>query len=193
MAYPHSRVDRVSSPLHLLSVDIFFDLCPVRGEARLCTDLWREAFELARGEVGFAKLLAEAAGGIEIGLGMFGRFKTTDGRIDVKKAGLFGIVTAARVLAIRHNVVERSTPARLAGIKALGVGAEADLDALAEAQETFLALLAAQQVDDIEHGRSPSKTVEVRSIPSRDRARLRTALEAVRHLDDLTRELLFRN
>ena len=82
----------------------------------------------------------------------FGGFKTEQGRIDLKKSGLFGIVSAARALAICHHVVERSTPARLAGIKALGIGGERDLDALAEAQGTFLDLMAAQQVEDAERG-----------------------------------------
>jgi DNA polymerase-3 subunit epsilon/CBS domain-containing protein len=177
----------------LLSVDIFFDLRPVSGSAYLCTDLWREAFELARGKIGFAKLLAEAAGGVESGLGMFGRFRTVQGRIDIKKTGLFGIVTTARVLAICHHVVERSTLARIAGIKALGIGSKADLDALSEAHETLLALVAAQQINDIEHGLPPSNAIEVRRLSTHNRSRLRAALEAARHLDDLVRELLFRN
>lgn len=183
----------VSRPEHLLSVDIFFDLRPVSGSAYLCIDLWREAFELARGKIGFAKLLAEAAGGVESGLGMFGRFRTVQGRIDIKKTGLFGIVTTARVLAICHHVVERSTLARIAGIKTLGIGSEADLDALSEAHETLLALVAAQQVNDIEHGLPPSNAIEVRRLSTHNCSRLRAALEAARHLDDLVRELLFRN
>jgi CBS domain-containing protein len=111
----------------------------------------------------------------------------------LKKAGLFGIVTTARVLAIRHHVVERSTPARLAGVEALGIGAKSDLDALNEAQETLLDLVLAQQIEDIEHGTPPSNAVAVKRLSSRDRARLRSALEAVRHLDDLTRDLLFKD
>jgi CBS domain-containing protein len=59
----------------------------------------------------------------EAGLNWLGRFKTDKGRIDLKKSGLFAIVTMARTLAIRHHVVERSTLARLAGIEALGRGA----------------------------------------------------------------------
>ena len=111
---------RHSDPAALLSVDIFFDMRPVHGDGQLCTTLWREAFDAAHGEIGFAKLLAEAAGGVESGLGIFRRFRTSQGRIDLKKTGLFGIVTTARVLALCHHVVERSTLARLDGIKALG-------------------------------------------------------------------------
>jgi CBS domain-containing protein len=182
-----------SNPQDLLSVDIFFDMRPVHGDGRLCTELWRGAFDAARGEIGFAKLLAEAAGAVESGLGLFGRFKTSHGRIDLKKAGLFGIVTAARVLAIRHHVVERSTPARLAGIKALGIGAAHDLDALIEAQAILLDLLLAQQIKDIEGGTPPTNAVAVKRLSARDRDRLRVALEAVSHLDDLTQDLLFQD
>lgn len=184
---------RASKPEDLLSVDIFFDLRPVHGDGRLCTTLWREAFEAARDEIGFAKLLAENAGRVEAAFGLFRQFKTREGRIDLKKSGLFGIVSTARVLAIRQHVVERSTPARLAGVKALGIGSESDIDALLEAQETFLDLLVIQQIEDIERGTPPSNAVAIKSLSSSDRNRLRTALEAVQHLDDLTRDLLFKS
>ena len=180
-----------SHPQSLLSVDIFFDMRPVHGDGRLCTTIWRNAFDAARGQIGFAKLLAEAAGGGESGLGLLGRFRTSQGRIDLKKVGLFRIVTMARALAIRHHVVERSTLARLAGIKALGIGAASDLDALIAAQDTFLNLLLAQQIHDIERGRPPSNAVAVKPLLSRERDRLRSALEAVEHIDDVMRGLLF--
>ena len=180
-----------SNPQSLLSVDIFFDIRPVHGDGRLCTTIWRDAFDAARGQLGFAKLLAEAAGGGESGLGLLGRFQTSQGRIDLKKVGLFRIVSTARALAIRHHVVERSTLARLAGIKALGIGAASDLDALIAAQETLLDLLLAQQTEDLERGRPPSNAVAVRRLSSRDRDRLRSALEAVGHIDEVMRGLLF--
>ena len=101
---------RASRPEDLLCVDIFFDLRPVYGDGRLCATLWREAFDAAHGEVGFAKLLADASGRAESAFGLFQQLKTREGRIDLKKSGLFGVVSTARVLAIRHHVVERSTP-----------------------------------------------------------------------------------
>jgi len=192
----HRRIEewmRVSRPEDLLAVDIFFDLRPVHGDGRLCTTLWRQAYELAQGRYDFAKLLAEAAGSIESGLGLFRQFKTKAGRIDLKKAGLFGIVSTARLLAICHHVVEHSTLARLAGIKALGIGAEADLDALVDAQETFVELMLAQQIDDVSCGIPPSNAITVKGLSPNRRSRLRTALEAVRHLESLQRDLLFKD
>lgn len=179
-----------SNPQDLLSVDIFFDLRPVHGDAAMAHGIWRAGFDAARGEAAFAKLLAEAAGPMQSGLGWFGRIRTEQGRIDLKWAGLFGVVTAARVLAIRHHVVERSTLARLAGIKALGRGAERDLDALAEAQATFLDLILAQQIEDFESGRPVTNSVVVERLSQRDRARLRGALRSVAHIHELIRDLL---
>ncbi len=181
---------RRSNPHDLLSVDIFFDLRPVHGEAGLADQIWRSAFEAARGDAAFAKLLAQSAGAREPGFNWLGRFRTEQGRIDLKKVGLFGIVSMARTLAIRHHVVERSTPARLAGIKALGRGAEADLDALVDAQGTFLDLILAQQIADIEHGRPATNRVAVERLSRRDDKRLRIALKAVECVDELTRDLL---
>jgi DNA polymerase-3 subunit epsilon/CBS domain-containing protein len=181
-----------SRPEDLMSVDIFFDMRPVHGDGGLCIELWHEGFDAARGNATFAKLLADAAGSVTPGLGWFGRFRTENGRLDLKRAGLFGIVNTARVLAVRHHVVERATPARFAGVKALGIGGERDLEALIEAQAVLLDLILAQQVADLERGRPPSNAIIVKTLSRKDRERLRTALDAVRHLDHLTRDPLFK-
>jgi DNA polymerase-3 subunit epsilon/CBS domain-containing protein len=182
-----------SQPQDLLAVDIFFDMLGVHGDVTLASRLWLAAFDAAQGHASFAKLLAETAGSIRPGLTFFGRFRTEQGRIDLKMGGLFGLVSAARSLAICHHVLERATPARLAGIKALGIGGEHDLDGLMVAHATFLDLLAAQQAEDAEGGISPSNAVLVRRLSRHDRERLRFALAAVAHLDHLTRDLLFKS
>jgi CBS domain-containing protein len=182
-----------SNPQDLLSVDIFFDLRAVHGQASLAITLWRSAFEGARGQASFAKLLAESAGSVTPALGFFGRLKTDRGRIDLKKAGLFGIVTAARALAVCHHVVERATPARLRGILALGIGGERDLESFDEAHATFLDLILQQQIDDVDRGRPPTNTVVIKSLARRDRERLHAALDSVRALGPFTQDMLFKD
>ncbi|HVY00121.1 MAG TPA: DUF294 nucleotidyltransferase-like domain-containing protein [Pseudorhodoplanes sp.] len=179
-------------PEDLLSVDIFFDLRCVHGDASLADGVWRYAFEAAKDQAGFAKLLAEASGEPSPGLGLFGRILTENGRIDLKRAGLFAVVSLARLLAIRHHVVERSTEARLAGLARLGIGGAADLVALDSAHATFLDLVLGQQIEDIARGRPPSNKVALKALGARARENLREALEAVRAVPDLKRDLLFR-
>ena len=106
-----------SNPQDLLSVDIFFDLRGVHGDIALADDaVARRPSTPPRARPAFAKLLVETAGSVEPGLHAGSAASSTEqGRIDLKKAGLFGIVSAARALAICHHVVERSTPARLDG------------------------------------------------------------------------------
>ena len=94
-------------------------------------------------------------------------------------------------MAIRHHVMDRSTAARFAGVKALVHVSETDLDALVEAQGVFLDLIVSQQVEDIAHGTPPSNAVAVKRLSARDRDRLHRALEAVTAIDELTPDLLF--
>jgi DNA polymerase-3 subunit epsilon/CBS domain-containing protein len=182
-----------SRPQDLLAVDIFFDLRGVYGDLALANALWADAFAMASGEVEFAKLLAEAAGRIAPAFGLFGQMRTENGRVDLKRAGLFGIVTTARVLAIAHGIAEHTTGARIQGIRALALGNDVDLDAMQRAQALFLDLLIEQQVADIAQGLRPSNKVAVKRLRPAERERLRDALDSLRDLDGLTRALLFRS
>ncbi len=179
-----------SSPADLLAVDIFFDLLAVHGDARLANEIWRSGFDGAQGNVMFAKLLAEAGGEVTPSLTMLGGIRTENGRIDLKRAGLFGIVTLARVLAVRYHFVERSTPARLAAAAASGRGA-ADLEALERAQAVFLDLILAQQLADMHAGQPPGNKVEVKALNAEQRGNLKVALGSVQHLSTLTQDLLY--
>jgi CBS domain-containing protein len=181
-----------SNPKDLLNVDIFFDLRCVHGDVGMADALWRAAFDAAKGRADFAKLLVGAAGTAEPGLGWFGRFKTVQGRLDLKKAGLFGIVSAARALAVCHHVVALATPARLDGVKAVLPEVESQLDMLKDAHGVFIDMILAQQIDDIGRGVPATNTVAVDRLSARKRTHLRVALQSIAHLNDLVRDLLFK-
>ena len=188
-----SRIDHWiarSNPEDLLSVDIFYDMRAVCGDGSLAVAVRQAAFTAAKGQAAFAKLLVE---GISVprSVGFFGGIRTENGRIDLKRSGLFSVVSAARAMAIRYGVMERSTPARLAGVKALLHVGAADLDAVGEAHGVFLDLILSQQIEDIVHGTSPSNAVVVKRLSARDQERLRSSLEAVATVDQLVRDVLF--
>ena len=189
------RIDawiRRSNPEDLLAVDIFFDLRGVHGCADLVENLASYAFEVARGRADFAKLLVEASGDVAPGRTWLGGFYAHNGRIDLKRSGLLGVVSSVRAIAITHQIILRSTRARLEAIKELCLGSENDLDALSDAQEIFIELILKQQIEDIERGRPPSNSVEIKRLSRRDKGRLHIALRAVEHLDRLARDFLFK-
>jgi DNA polymerase-3 subunit epsilon/CBS domain-containing protein len=178
-----------SSPEDLLSVDIFFDLRAVHGDGGLAETLRREALDLAKGRITFLKLLAESAGPFEPPIGFFG-IKTENGRVDLKRGGLFGIVATARVLALRFHVGERSTPARLAAVKSLHVGAERDLEALIQTHRVLLGAILDQQLIDIAAVKPASNKVETRRLGSAELESLKGALKSLRYADEMVRDLL---
>ena len=61
------------------------------------------------------------------------------------------------------------------------------------AQGVFVDMILAQQLDDIGHGLAPTNTVAVDRLSGRQRTRLRVALDAVAHLNDQVRDLLFKD
>lgn len=180
-----------SSPRDLLSVDTFFDLRGVHGDLPLAKALREDAFGIARGRIAFAKLLVDTAAPMENALGLFGRLRTTDGRVDLKKSGLFRIVCSARALAISHHVVAYSTRERLEAIRALGKGGDQDLERLIDAHGLFLTLIARQQVKDIATGVPPSNAIEIAALSKLERDRLVEALQSLGALDTLVKDLLF--
>lgn len=181
-----------SSPQDLLSVDIFFDMKPVHGDASLALSIWRGAFDRAQDNASFAKLLVEtSAAHMASGLTWLGRLKTSQGRIDLKRSGTFGLVTAARALAIRHHVVERSTYARFGGLREKGLGHDVDSGRFEQALDLFLALMLRQQVVDVGLGRQPGNAVATQTLSQYEREQLREALSSVAPVDAFVRDLLF--
>lgn len=178
-----------SNPEDLLAVDIFFDFRAVHGSGALASALWRDAYELAKGQPAFAKLLAEASSNFEPPLGWFG-IRTENGRADLKHGGLFVIVSVARVLAIFHGIAEHSTKARIEGVRALGLGSEGDLNAMIDAQRAILSAILDQQLADIAAGRPPSNKVAIKRLSGETQSKLKDALASIRYANEMLRDLL---
>ncbi len=178
-----------SRPEDLLSVDIFFDFRAVHGDGALAAELWSFAYAQAGERIDFLKLLAEADGAIAPPIGWFG-VRTENGRIDLKRGGLFQVVRSARVLAIRFGIAEHSTRARLLGVKAQKPNAEGDLDAMIEAHAVLLSSVLEQQLVDIAAGRPPSNKVEWKRLSRAEQQRLKDALRSSALADEMLHDLL---
>lgn len=180
-----------SRPEDLLNVDIFFDLHAVAGDIGLANSLHDFACSEGHRATAFAKLLAGQLDALGSPFGFLGNLQTEDGRIDLKKAGLFPIVSAARTLAIRHDIRARGTRDRLEGLIAKRVGAEADLRALCDAHALILRVMLAQQSSDLHAGIPVSNKVELARLSRGDASALKAALKRVQSVPTMVRDLMF--
>ncbi|MBB6309016.1 DUF294 nucleotidyltransferase-like domain-containing protein [Xanthobacter tagetidis] len=189
----HARVAAWVSrarPDDLLSVDIFFDLAPASGTAAIADRLAADAYGAAAGQYAFLKQLADAGGPVRSALTLMGGLRTENGRVDVKAHGLFPIVCTARVLAIAHGIDARSTKARLDGLRAKGIGASADLEAMAEAHGVLLSAVLDQQLEDLAVGLPASNKVDPRRLDAHRRADLKEAFKVAAGAPDVRHTLL---
>jgi DNA polymerase-3 subunit epsilon/CBS domain-containing protein len=188
------RIDRWltrATPEDLLAVDIFFDFRAVHGKRALAQTLWREAWEAARPQMAFLKLLALSAGEIGSAFTLLGRIRTDDqGRLDVKATLLKGIVTAARVLSMRHGLPAHATAERLAALIRRAHGATADLAGFDADHELALKLILAQQLADMAAGQPATNRVALKEVSAVDLVALKAALQRQASLAELLRSEL---
>jgi DNA polymerase-3 subunit epsilon/CBS domain-containing protein len=98
------------------------------------------------------------------------------------------LFTAARVLAIRHDVRARATPDRLRGVAAAGVGAAADIEAMVAAHRLHLGTILDQQLLDAEAGVPLSSRVDIGRLGKDQREALKEAIGNVPRAIDLVSE-----
>ncbi|MBV1695815.1 MAG: CBS domain-containing protein [Hyphomicrobiales bacterium] len=180
---------RRQRPQDILNVDIFFDAIPVHGERALGEQLWHGAIARAHRARDFQVLITESTRARASPYTMFGNLRLdANGRIDLKKHGLMTIFSAARVLAIRHDLHARATADRVRLAVAAGHVGETTADAILTAHRTLLGLVIGQQLTDIEAGIQPSVRVAAGSFGAADKAALKDAFAGVSLAADLVSE-----
>ena len=172
---------RRSNPDDLLHVDIFYDLVPVAGTARIGRELHAVAVDAAERTPAFIALLAESVAATSPPIGLFGRLRATDGRVDLKMGGLLPLVGIARTLALRIGSQARSTPERIQDASAAGRMSPSDAETLVRIHRSLLTLTLEQQIEDLSAGVPPSGRIELRRL---SRAEQRALVRDLRTLDD---------
>lgn len=176
-------------PEDLLNVDIFFDGITVHGDGGLGETIWNYAYELGHRTPDFVKLLTEVARQRAPAFTLLGNIRVDGkGRADLKKAGLMPIFTCARALSIRHDVRVRSTPDRLRGVSARGIGSEQEIEEIIAAHRTILSAMLGQQLTDIEQGVPLSPRVDPDPLGKAGKRALGKALGKVDAVIDLVGE-----
>ena len=148
-------------PDSLLYIDIFYDAVTVYGDEDLGRRVWEHAFDLGSRSPSFLRALEGTIAGWQPPLGLLGGFQTgSDERVDLKLRGLFPIVAAARILAIKSNAFARSTTERLQQAAGAETISEEAAQSLQRAYLTILTAILRQQLEDVEQGRSPGPRVD---------------------------------
>ena len=175
-----------AEPQDILNADIFFDALPVYGDHGLVDDLRVDAIEAATKAISFLQLMDMNAARARSPVNWFGRFRLEDdGRMDLKMHGIMPIFSAARVMALRHALPDRSTAGRLDALRAKPDVSEQNLDRLREAHQIILRHILQQQLADIEQGIPPSNRVDPGKLHAPEKAHLIWALNQVPLVRDL--------
>ncbi len=166
-------------PEALMNVDIFYDFVPVIGDRDLADALRLHATDAASGSPVFLRLMAHAGENVGSAFDLLGRLRTTKGRIDLKRYGLFPVVTAARAIALAWRSQATSTDARLREAADKGALPPDSVTELVAARAAVVAAILAQQIADLEQGGLPGNRVDLRRLKRPALRELRRALETV--------------
>jgi DNA polymerase-3 subunit epsilon/CBS domain-containing protein len=176
---------RRTNPEDILNCDIFFDAVPVHGDYKLAQRVLDRAFELGREASIFLKLMSVNAARNSPPVGMFGRFKLDNGRMDLKMGGIMPLFSTARTLAIKHGIRAHSTPARFAGLIDAMPEMRRTIENCIEAHRIIFSTILEQQLLDLEAGIPLSNRVAPASLGASQRDQLSWALEQVPNVSNL--------
>ncbi len=180
------------SPDDILNCDIFFDAVGVHGDMKLANKVLDYAFEAGAESSLFVKLMAINACKNSPPLGLFGRFKLTNGRMDLKMGGIMPLFSTARTLAIKHGIRAQSTPQRFDEIRAKVGKMKKTLKNLNAAHRIIFTTILEQQLLDLEAGIPASNRVAPGSLSASMRDQLSWALEQVPNVSNLLGDPLSR-
>lgn len=175
-------------PDSLLKADIFFDFVPVFGDAGLAATLREEVTAASRTAVSFLRGMAAHLDGIYPPLGLFGRLKTQQGRVDLKRHGLFPLVAAARIMALHQGVTATATGDRLRALLEGHILPDADLKPLLAAQDCLMRVILRQQSDDLRTGAEPGVRVDPSRFTREERAEVVAAVRQCARLPQMLRD-----
>jgi len=173
------------TPDDFLNCDIFFDAACVHGNYDLANWVVDFAFERGSKSASFIKVMSINACNDRSPIGMFGRFKLKDGRMDLKKGGIMLVFSTARVLAIQHRVGKQSTPDRLHAVRDKYDNMLNTIDNLREAHRILFNTILHQQLLDLEAGIPPSNLIAPSALSASGRKQLKWALGQVPNVSNL--------
>ncbi len=164
----------------VLAADIFFDMSAVAGDPLLAEALRRDTIAAASKAPAFLQQLATELDAPQGAIGLFGGFRLTSGRVDLKRTGLLPITAGARVLALHRGIAETGTDERLRMLTARQVIRESDAEDIVSARAIIVDAILRQQLADVAAGSAPGSRVDPSRLARTPRRRLRDAVKRTR-------------
>jgi len=177
-------------PESLLGADIFYDFAAVLGTRRLAGALRQHATRAAGRFPTFLYQLAAASDDVPRATDLLGRLRTREGRIDLKRYGLFSIVAGTRAVALAWGSTATATDTRLVEVAAKGAFPEEAARSVVEARAVIVDAILGQQLEDAAAGRAPDNKVDPRRLRRRASSQLREALATAAQMPELVHEAL---
>jgi signal-transduction protein with cAMP-binding, CBS, and nucleotidyltransferase domain len=173
--------------------DIFFDFQPVIGDVRLAQQLRGHirALAMQNPKLLQSMLLAHEEHGV--GLGLFGGFITMGsdsefrGHINVKNTGLLPLISALRLLALKHGVTATGTVERIEALRVMGVMDSEEFREVKTSSDFLADLILRHQLEGLKRGETPNYYIHPDSLDRARAAGLKRALTTIRRLRDRVR------
>jgi len=166
----------------VLNIDIFVDFRPVYGDSALADQVRAHLTEKAARSKPFLHMLAGSTADMRVPLGLFGNFITQGGRLDIKKAGLLPLVSAVRVLAVKHRIDATATRDRLDRLAESGHLPKGEAHLLAELHELLVDILLRQQIADQEEGVPLSNRIDPNRLDRLEKQKLKAGFKQIQAL-----------
>ena len=176
---------------NLMALAIFIDAHAVCGNAKLLETVRDEVYKLAGVNDVLQARFAAAIDSFALTTGWWNRILglglDEQGRLNLKKAGIFALVHGVRSMALEQRLRATSTVARIAALVEMGklpsnVGAE-----LTGSLHFFMGLKLRAGLQELEKGQGVTGLVEVAKLDSLDRDLLKDSLGAVKRFKSLLR------
>ncbi len=177
------------TPENIMNGSMFFDIRTLYGDPSFEQQLKSQIAEHLERAPMFLAHTAVNILSFKTPLGWFGRIKTikkgvNQGKLDIKKAGIFAVTEGIKVLALEANLLSGGTQERLQGlVKANILTSEQGLN-LKEGFDFLVFLRLRSQVKAILEGREPGNFLSLDLLNRMEKERLKLALSEVQSFQD---------
>ncbi|MCP5477008.1 MAG: putative nucleotidyltransferase substrate binding domain-containing protein [Lysobacterales bacterium] len=167
----------------MLELAITVDARPIAGNARLFEPVAEQIHSLGRNDALMRQFAAPALN-FHTPLTLFGKVKTDEHGLDIKKGGIFPIVQGLRALALKSGIAETNSFRRAELLVDAGVLHPSDASDVQQALSVFMRLRLGDQLRRLRQGQAIDNHIDVRALRTLDRELLRDALRIVNQFKD---------